>query len=125
MAALVWMVKGCDQVEMAPSVSVTAHDAVPETGPVEAATPVTVAVTPSALSATVALGSENENDTDETLPPEGEPSAARGWIEAWDFWPTRSESELVEGMVAESPEKRTVIEAVVGRGGGSIAIRIR
>src|ERR1700683_5113793 len=46
-AALVWIVKGWVQVETTPSVSVTVAEADPVTGPVEAATPVTVAVTPS------------------------------------------------------------------------------
>jgi hypothetical protein len=54
---LVWIVKETVQVLTAPSVSVTVQEAEPETGAVEGATPVQVAVTPSELRLTVAEGS--------------------------------------------------------------------
>ena len=60
MTARVVMVKGWLHVETTPSVSVTVQEAVPVTAPDEAATPVTVAVTPSEFKTTVADGSEKE-----------------------------------------------------------------
>ena len=54
---LVWIVNAWVQVLTAPSVSVAVKLTEPETGPAEAATPVTVAVTPSELISTVALES--------------------------------------------------------------------
>jgi hypothetical protein len=82
-AALVWIVKGWVQVETTPSVSVTVAEADPVTGPVEAATPVTAAVTPSKFRTTVAEGSEKVYATFESAPPEGvTPSASKGTMEA-------------------------------------------
>ena len=58
--ALVVIVNGWVHVDTTPSVSVTVAEAVPATGPLEGATPVTVAVRLSELRTTVADGSENE-----------------------------------------------------------------
>ena len=57
--AFVVIVNAFVHVDTAPSVSVAVKETEPETGPVEAATPVTTAVTPSGFRTTVAEGSEN------------------------------------------------------------------
>ena len=82
------IVKVWVQVDTTESVSVTVQDAVPLTGPDEAAMPVTVAVRPSGLRTTVAEGSEKEYEAAETVPPDGvTPSARSGWMDACEVWP--------------------------------------
>ena len=106
---MVVIVNGWVHVETAPSVSVTVQDAEPATGPVEAATPEQVAVTPSVLRTTVAEGSEKEYTTFDSVPPEGvTPSARKVTGEACEVCPTARVRALF-AMVVDSPDYRGTV----------------
>jgi len=103
------IVNVCVKVETAPSVSVTVQLAVPVTGDVLAARPVTVTV-PSPLSTAPNEGSVGiEKEAADTVPPLGvTPSAASGVMVPMLDWPTFK----VRVFMVEAPEKLMAMDFV-------------